>query len=130
MLIIVTSEGLFFISTNYFTAGNREMKLTNNRRSYKMLFYRINLVFSILLFLITMINRNDIVYELINNVKQARLILIIWNWVMLISLSLCFLQSLLLMDQNRKVYYFLSAFSMILLLFTALGMFIMPKGTI
>lgn len=77
-----------------------------------------------------MINRNDIVYELINNVKQARLILIIWNWVMLISLSLCFLQSLLLMDQNRKVYYFLSAFSMILLLFTALGMFIMPKGTI
>jgi len=95
-----------------------------------MLFYKINFGFTLMLFLLTVLCRNELIYSVVNNVQQARSFLSIWNWIMLLSLFVLSIQSLILVSKYGGIYYFLSVLALGLFIFTILGMFIMPRGSI
>ncbi len=95
-----------------------------------MVLYKVNFVFAIVLFILTVTYRNEAVYAIVSNIQHAKLFLTIWNWIMLVSLLFSSIQSLFFVSRYGGVYYLLSVLAIVLLLFTAFGMFIMPRGTI
>lgn len=92
-----------------------------------MILYKINFVFAVVLFLLTITYRNDLVHSMARDIEQAKLFLGIWNWVMLVSLLLSSVQSLVFASRHGGIYYILSVLAIVLLLVTAFGMFIMPR---
>lgn len=95
-----------------------------------MIFYKENFVFAIILFLLTITCRNEVIHAIISNIQYAKLFLTVWNWIMLVSLLIASIQSLVLVSRHGGIYYVLGILAIVLLLFTAFGMFIMPRGTI
>lgn len=95
-----------------------------------MMLYKVNFVFAIVLFILTVTYRNEAVYGVISNIQHAKLFLTIWNWIMLASLLFSSIQSLFFVSRYGGIYYVLSLLAIVLLLFTAFGMFIIPRGTI
>jgi len=108
----------------------QKISLLLSSNSTNMMLYKINFVFAIILFILTVTYRNEAVYALVSNVQYAKLFLNIWNWIMLVSLLFSSIQSLFFVSRYGSVYYLLSVLAIVLLLFTAFGMFIMPRGTI
>jgi len=108
----------------------QKISLLLSSNSTNMMLYKINFVFAIILFMLTVTYRNEAVYALVSNVQYAKLFLNIWNWIMLVSLLFSSIQSLFFVSRYGSVYYLLSVLAIVLLLFTAFGMFIMPRGTI
>jgi hypothetical protein len=68
-----------------------------------MISYKINCVFAVVLFLLTITYRNDLDHSLVRDIEQAKLFLGIWNWIMLVSLLLFSVQSLVFAFRYRGI---------------------------
>lgn len=66
-----------------------------------------NLIFGVLLFLITITFRTKLVYALIDNIYLVATLLHAWNWLMLLSLGIAAVQSLTLAYRHGGLYYML-----------------------
>lgn len=90
-----------------------------------------NLIFGVLLFLITITFRTKLVYALIDNIYLVATLLHAWNWLMSHSLGIAAVQSLTLAYRHGGLYYMLLSIGVTaFLLFTAIGMFLIPQGAI
>ncbi len=99
--------------------------------SKSMRFYKINLAFGIISFLITISFRTEMIYSIIDDIHTALTILEVWNWLMLISLGIGSVQTAILTYKfGGVVYYLWCTLIMALLIFTAIGMFLVPPGVI
>ena len=94
------------------------------------MFYKINLIVSVVLFLLTMTVRNRLLYAMTDNVKLAQNILSVWNAVMLLGLSILLIQSIWLATKVGGRYYFFGGLALVMLLVTIIGIFLTPRGTI
>ncbi|MFC3198170.1 hypothetical protein ACFOET_11160 [Parapedobacter deserti] len=94
------------------------------------MFYKINLIVSVVLFLLTMTVRNRLLYAMTDNVKLAQNILSVWNAVMLLGLSILLIQSIWLATKLGGRYYFFGGLALVMLLVTVIGIFLTPRGTI
>lgn len=94
-------------------------------------FYKCNLIFGIFSFLITIAFRTNLIYGIVDNVGLASTIIIIWNWFMLLSLSIAALQTLAFTYRNGGIrQVLLSILVIICLIITSIGMFLIPSGAI
>ncbi|PRD56740.1 hypothetical protein C5749_05795 [Sphingobacterium gobiense] len=94
-------------------------------------FYKLNLAFGVISFLITILFRTEMIYSIIDDIHIASTVLEVWNWLMLISLSIGSIQTLILTYKfGGAVYYLWSILIITLLIFTAMGMFLIPPGAI
>lgn len=101
--------------------------MINVKRNF---FYKFNLLFGILLFLVTISFRNDIVYGAIDDWSVTSNVLNVWNWLMLISLGIAVVQTIILTSRFGGVLYCLLCVLLIVFLIIAtIGMFIVPEGT-
>lgn len=67
-----------------------------------------NLIFGVLLFLITITFRTKLVYALIDNIYLVATLLHAWNWLMSLSLGIAAVQSLTLAYWHGGLYILLS----------------------
>lgn len=99
--------------------------------SKSMRFFKINLAFGIISFLITISFRTEMIYSIIDDIHTASTVLEIWNWLMLISLGIGSVLTLILTYKfGGVVYYLWSILIIALFIFTAMGMFLVPSGAI
>lgn len=99
--------------------------------SKSMRFFKINLAFGIISFLITMSFRTEMIYSVIDDIHTASTVLQVWNWLMLISLGIGSIQTLILTYKfGGVVYYLWSILIIALFIFTAMGMFLIPSDAI
>jgi len=94
-------------------------------------FYRMNLAFGILSFLIAISFRSEMIYSVIDTIHTASIVLSIWNWLMLFSLGIGVVQTLILTSKLGGVLHaLLSMLLIVCFVITAIGMFIVPSGAI
>ncbi len=96
-----------------------------------MRFYKIKLAFGIISFLITISFRTEMIYSIVDDIHTASTIFEVWNWLMLISLGIGSIQTLILTYKfGGVVYYLWSILIIAFLIFTAMGMLLVPGGAI
>ena len=96
-----------------------------------MRFYKINLAFGIISFLITISFRTEMIYSIVDDIHTASTIFEVWNWLMLISLGIGSIQTLILTYKfGGVVYYLWSILIIAFLIFTAMDMLLVPGGAI
>lgn len=94
-------------------------------------FYKINLAFGIISFLITISFRTEATYSIIDDIHTASTVLEVWNWLMLISLGIGSIQTVILAYKFGGILYaLLSILVIVCLILTAIGMFLVPSGAL
>ena len=91
--------------------------------------YKINLLFGLILFFVTILLRGELVYSVFHYWAIALSILNVWNWLMLLSLGIAAIQTINLTYKFGGVLNCLLCILVIVFLIIAtIGIFIVAEG--
>jgi hypothetical protein len=94
-----------------------------------MVLFWINLIFSTILFLVTVTFRNRIVYSLVDDLVIAHKVLLIYNVIMILLLALSSAFGIYFGIRHRRfIYWMIATLSALILLISLIGVFLFPRG--